>query len=301
MTGAHLPFFSFSAAVMDSKFGKVKKVEGNFKLTMPPADAKKLAEAPNAKTAFAKALATSTGLPADDILITAIFLKVGGGNWTLIGARRLATSQVKVEYEILTTKPVNATAMSGAASQSALAAAVVKESKAIGVTVAAPTVVISAPAVKSVGTNAACKDATVPAGKRLKQAAKDTMCSGGVTSCVEATCFETLLCGNAMDVTCATGKFQDKAKNNMSRGADMGKTACCTMTATCKDVTCGAGMMANATAVNISCSGAVASCMQATCCSTVAATPPPGTDGAIAMFLPSLSAIIAAAGSLFFF
>merc|ERR1719424_1217485 len=216
MKGASLPFFSFSAAVMDSKFGKVNKVVGDFALTMPAAEAESLAKAPGAKTAFASALATSIGqgLSADDIHILAILLRVAGGSWTKVGARRLANSEVKVEYEILTTKTVNATAMSGAASQSALAAAVVTESAAIGVTVAKPTVVIAAPTVKSVGTNAACKDATVPAGKRLKQAAKDTMCSGGITTCVEATCFESFLRGDGtaegamVGVTCAAGKFQ---------------------------------------------------------------------------------------------
>jgi len=260
MKGASLPFFSFSANVMDSKFGKVQKVVGDFVLTMASAEAKKLAEDPKAKNAFANALATSIGLPADDIRITGIFLKVGSGNWTKVQSRRLAASNIKVVYEILTpsTKPINATTMQ--ASQGALAAAVVKESKAIGVTVATPTVVISAPTVASVGKDASCKDATCPMGQKAKVAAKDMMCPGGVDKCVPSTC-----CEAAVKATCA-------------------------------QFTCTGGLMANATANNVMCTGGPASCVPATCCATMIET-----DAAMGMFLPSLSAIIAAAGSLLVF
>jgi len=300
MKKATLPFFSFSANVMDSKFGKVQKVKGDFKLTMDSAEAKKLAEDPKAKTAFAKALATSTGLPADDINILAILLKIAGGSWTKVGARRLANSEVKVEYEILTASKAPIGDLTTPAITASLVAAVVKESKAIGVTVAAPTVVISAPVISSVGTDASCKDATCPMGQNAKVSAKDTMCSGGVDTCVPATCCEAAECGTT-GVVCASGKFQDATKAKGSRGSDDGKTGCCTMKATCAKATCAAGAAANATASNTTCTGGPASCSQATCCQAAAPTVPPGTDGAIAMFLPSLSAIIAAAGSLLFF
>merc|ERR1719453_265658 len=67
---ATLPFFSFSAPVMNSMHGKVQKVTGDFTLKMSKNDAEKLAKDPKAKTALANALATSVGLPADDIIIT---------------------------------------------------------------------------------------------------------------------------------------------------------------------------------------------------------------------------------------
>lgn len=300
-TSAMLPFFSFSGEVKDSKFGKVQKVVGDVKLTMDAVAAKKLAEDPKAKVAFGAALATSLGLSADDVTVLAIWLKEGAGAWKKVAGRRLANAQIKVDYEILTTstKVINATTM--AANQGKMAAQVVKEAKAIGVDVPLPTVVIAAPTVSSVGKNAQCKDSTCKPGMQAKASAKDMMCPGRADQCVEATCCETVLCSKAQDVQCGAGKFQDPAKKSMSRGNDMGKTSCCTMKATCKDLTCGAGMMANVTAAPMMCAGGNATCKQAECCSAAAATPPPGTDGAIAMFLPSLSAIIAAAGSLFLF
>jgi len=186
VNGGSLPFFSFTGEVVDSQFGQVKKVVGDFSLQMDSAEAKKLTEDPKAKTAFALALATSTGLPVDDILVTAIYLKVTGGAWVK-KARRLASSDVKVDYEILTTstKVINQASVS-----SGLLAAVVKESKAIGVTVAPTMSGVSAPKTTTVGDNAKCAQAKCGTGKKLKESAKNTNCPGGVTSCDAATCCE---------------------------------------------------------------------------------------------------------------
>jgi len=302
---ATLPFFFVSAPVMNSMHGKVQKVTGDFTLKMNKSDAEKLAKDPKAKTALANALATSVGLDADDVIITGILIEDAFGKFVKV-ARRLAAGDLKVEYEILTTstKVINATTMK--ASSTALAVAVQKESAAIGVTIPKPVANIAAPKVESVGQNAKCKDALCPSRMVNNPAKNATACTGNVKSCDIATCCmadPAMKCGAAMDVACGAGKFQDPTKGTMARGSDMGKTACCSMRAKCKDFMCGAGLMANTSKAETMCSGANSTCAPSTCCSTKVAdpaTPPPGTDGAIAMFLPSLSAVIVAAGSLFF-
>jgi len=108
--------------------GQVTKVVGDFKLMMTTADAHKIAQDPKAKIAFAKALATTVGLPADDIRITAIYI-----DGVKVPGRRLAEAVVKVDYEILTTstKVINAVTIKPAA----LKAAIEKEATAIGAVV----------------------------------------------------------------------------------------------------------------------------------------------------------------------
>merc|ERR1711966_272584 len=139
---------------MDSTFGKVNKVVGDFTLKMDPAKAKELAKDLRAKTAFANALASSIGLSADDIHITEIWL-----DGVKVAGRRLADSAIKVKYEILTTSTTSTAAAT--IKEAELAKAVVKESQAVlGLTIPKPTVTASTPTVSSVGKDAMCKDAT---------------------------------------------------------------------------------------------------------------------------------------------
>jgi hypothetical protein len=254
---ATLPFFWASAPIVNSMHGKVQKVTGDFTLKMNKNDAEKLAKDPKAKTALAKALATSVGLDADDVIITGILIEDAFGKFVKV-ARRLAAGDLKVEYEILTksTKVINATTMK--ASSTALAVAVQKESAAIGVTIPKPVADIAAPKVESVGKNAQCKDALCPKRMVNNPDVNGTECTGNVNSCVAATCCmpdPANKCGQAMDVACGAGKFQDSTKNNMARGNDVGKTACCTMKAKCKDYMCKATLMANTSNAETMCPG----------------------------------------------
>jgi len=98
------------------------------------------------------------------------------------------------------------------------------------------------------------------------------MCSGDPSSCVQATCCEAdpTKCGTT-GVTCGASQYQDPAKAGASKNVPEVQMLmnCCTAKATCADIKCAVGTMANSSFSSMMCAGAASSCMQATCCEEV--------------------------------
>jgi len=114
---------------------EVKVVKGSFSVKMPSTNAGAFTSNPKAKEVFQKALASTLGVNAADVIIKDLFV-----DGVKVGARRLADSNVKVDYEVRTAKVIDSTTMDSTA-MATLKSNVEKQAASIG----APVIITELP------------------------------------------------------------------------------------------------------------------------------------------------------------
>lgn len=98
---------------------EMKVVTGSFSIKMPSTNASAFTSNPKVKEVFQKALASTIGVDAVAVIIKDIYVDgvtIGGRSLQAVALpRRLAVSNVKVEYEVRTAKVIDSTSMDSTA------------------------------------------------------------------------------------------------------------------------------------------------------------------------------------------
>jgi len=157
------PCLWYTDKLVDVKYGKTKKYTGAVTLTLSAAHVDNLVGNSEAKEIFAKSFAATLNLDAADVAITAIRTRaVGATDWTVhtfnnrrLGSHSATDKEVKVDYEVITTKSgftMSADSFTSTANLATLKTQVQKKALDAGVTVTVKSAAADEPSGGEVGT-----------------------------------------------------------------------------------------------------------------------------------------------------